>query len=191
MLDNLSYDVLIFIPSSQGEAASKDSNFQPSFHTVMLPLHQCRKCTYCSKYIELFWLFRIIYCNIPLTNINQTSPSVGTPCASSQQATFSYNSTKLLVVGRPHTYFRTRGLVMTLYHQWLTLFLHRKVPPHPPSIYSLTAKFARVSSHSRARTCDFLINSQTLYQLSYVGIKQDLQESNLWSSIYKTLSQLS
>ena len=32
MLGNLSYNVLIFIPQA-GEAASKDSNFQPSFHT--------------------------------------------------------------------------------------------------------------------------------------------------------------
>ena len=91
-----------------GKAASKDSNFQPSFHTDGYASFytNAAKCIHCSEYIELFWFFRIVYCNIPLTNINQTSPSVGTPRAITVRnrtpTTFSYNSTKLLVVGRPH-----------------------------------------------------------------------------------------
>lgn len=118
MLSNLSYDVLIFNPQARAKRHRKTRTFNlPSIRTVMLPLHQCRKCTYCSKYIELFWLFRIIYCNIPLTNINQTSPSAGTPCAILSLITLP-NSSSLA----DHTCFYTRGLVMPLYHQWLTLF---------------------------------------------------------------------
>lgn len=129
MLGNLSYNVLIFIPSSGwGDIERFElSTFLPYGRLCFL-LHQCRKCTYCSKYTELFWLFRIIYCNISLTNINQTSPSISTPHADLTRSggnrtliIFSYNSTKLLVVGRPHLLY-TRGLVMPLYHQWLTLF---------------------------------------------------------------------
>ena len=116
MLGNLSYNVLIFIPSSRWSDIERFelSTFLPYGRLCFL-LHQCRKCTYCSKYTELFWLFRIIYCNISLTNINQTSPSISTPHADLTRSggnrtliIFSYNSTKLLVVGRPHLLLHQR-----------------------------------------------------------------------------------
>lgn len=163
-----------------GKATLKDSNFQPlSIWNLCFLLHQCRKCTYCSKYTELFWYFRIVHCNIPLTNINQISPSVSTPRAihtlvgNRTLITFSYNSTKLLVVGRSHLLSHQRFSDAPLSSMANFVFYTGRFrrTHHQYTIYSLVAKFARVSSHSRARTCDPLVNSQMLYQLSYVGIK--------------------